>query len=193
MKENNINKYKKGYTNFLLTAALACTFSQMTDNENKFVQEKEINIQTEDEDYKNNKLQKAQEIITRYEENNTTTKDHTINLSITEKLQIIKINNNTKNTSNYHIIGTVSDINKETGKLEYILIDMITLKPLYKLNDNKEVVGETDEISYSEKSILFDYLMQLGYIKKQYKSTELNQIITFINSYTKNESNMLKK
>lgn len=186
MIENNYKKY-------LLTAILACSFPQIVSNRYNLLPEKEINMQSNDLNDKSNKLQQAQEMIKSFEENSKEMKEHTLSLSIMPKLQIIKIENNTKNTFNYHIAGTISDINEKTGKLEYILVDMINLKPLYKLDENKNVIGEVDEISYSEKGILSDYLIQLGYIKKRYKSTELDQIITFINDYEKNEQSILKK
>ncbi len=190
---NNINKYLKGSTKFMLSAILACSFSQGLNNESKLLQENMTNIAAENEKDEQDRLQKAQKIMNKYQQNITNIKGHTISFATTKKLQIVKIKNNTKNTFNYHIIGTVSDINKETDQLEYLLIDMISLKPLYKLDENKEIVGETDKISYTEEAILSDYLMQLGHIKERYKSTELDQIITFINNYKKTKPNALKK
>ena len=201
MEENNLNnKHKintRKYTYFILKVMLTYSVASTLINWNKKPQEESTicnnnavnNIKENEMNYINNKIEVARNLLKNYDQEAALRQK--INLYSTEKLQIIEVKNTTSETYSYYIVGFVSNT-EYYNKKEYLLIDMIELRPLYRLNENKEIIGENSDLSYRNLGVLFDHIMQFGYIKREYTKEELKTFLNVIKEDAQKNKNILR-
>ena len=184
------------YVNVMLKAVLAWSTASIIANERQQVSNNVVEtIMAKNQEIcdTSNKMEIAKKILSICEQRDQKRiSSYKVKLATIDKFQVIEVKNNTTNTSEYHIVGLVSNHQLSEDESKYLLIDMLQLRPLYNLNENKEIINQNDDLSYTELGFLSDYLLYYNYIKREYNIDELKGILNIIREESTKEKSFIK-